>query len=155
VTRPLRFEFQVECSAAHAFSVWTSGIASWWPADHTVTGDAGLDIVLEPGVGGRIFERTASGTEHDWGEVTVWEPPDRLAYLWFLRADRADATDVAISFVADGSSRTRVEITHAGWERLGARGGAWRERNHQGWSTLLPHYRAGIAADVRRNGRAR
>jgi hypothetical protein len=37
-----------------------------------------------------------------------------------------------------------VEITHSGWERLGTRGGAWRERNHQGWSTLLPHYTAAV-----------
>ena len=155
MTPPLRFEFSVECPAPHAFSVWTSGIAAWWPADHTVTGEAGLDVVLEPVVGGRIFERTASGAEHDWGEVTVWEPPDRLAYRWFLRADRSDATDVAISFVAEGASRTRVEITHAGWERLGARGGAWRERNQQGWSTLLPHYRAAVGGGLRPNGRAR
>ena len=35
---------------------------------------------------------------------------------------------------------TRVEIEHRGWERLGAEGQGWRDRNMGGWSTLLPHY---------------
>ena len=76
--------------------------------------------------------------------MTVWEPPGRLGYLWHLRADRSDATDVTIRFTATDAG-TRVEIEHAGWDRLGARGGAWRERNHQGWSTLLPHYQEAVA----------
>ena len=63
-------------------------------------GEDGLTVVLERRPGGRIFERTASGVEHDWGEVTVWEPPARFAYLWHLRRDRSDATDVEIRFVA-------------------------------------------------------
>ena len=141
---PLRFSLDVACPADHAFAVWTSGIDTWWPADHTVTGGDGLAVVLEPGVGGRIFERTSGGAEHDWGELTVWDPPSRLEYLWFLRADRADATDVSVRFVPVGERLTRVEITHSGWERLGTRGGAWRERNHQGWSTLMPHYEAAV-----------
>jgi hypothetical protein len=58
--------------------------------------------------------------------------------------DRADATDVSISFVPTAGRGTRVEITHSGWERLGTRGGAWRDRNHHGWSTLLPHYEAAV-----------
>jgi uncharacterized protein YndB with AHSA1/START domain len=144
VTGPLRFVLDVDCSVEHAFTVWTEGIATWWPSDHTVTGGPGLLVVLEPRLGGRIFERTAAGDEHDWGEVTIWEPPARLAYRWFLRADRSDATDVSIDFVATEAARTRVEITHSGWERLGTRAGVWRERNHQGWSTLLPHYRSAL-----------
>ena len=96
-------------------------------------------------MGGRIYERTTDGNEHEWGEVTVWEPPARLDYLWHLRADRSDATDVSIRFIATEAG-TRVEIEHAGWERLGARGDTWRERNHQGWSTLLPHFRAAVAS---------
>nr|WP_239522361.1 SRPBCC domain-containing protein [Geodermatophilus sabuli] len=140
----MRFAVDVACPVERAFRVWTSGIGSWWPADHTVTGEAGLQVVLDGRVGGRVYERTAGGLEHDWGEVTAWEPPSRLAYRWFLRTDRADATDVEIRFVDTGAGTTRVEIEHRGWERLGARGEAWRDRNAGGWSTLLPHYRAAL-----------
>jgi uncharacterized protein YndB with AHSA1/START domain len=135
---PLRLSVQLDCPATHAFHVWTAKIALWWPADHTVSGEADLNVVLEPRVGGRIFERTAAGAEHDWGEVTVWEPPRRLGYLWHLRRDRADATEVDITFVDAGGS-TRVDIVHRGWDRLGALGPDWREANKGGWRTLLPH----------------
>lgn len=76
---PLNLTFEVACSAEHAFATWTARIGSWWPADHTVSGERCLDVILEPGIGGRIYERTQSGEEHQWGEVTVWEPPARLA----------------------------------------------------------------------------
>jgi uncharacterized protein YndB with AHSA1/START domain len=137
---PLRLSFEVACPVAHAFRVWTDDIARWWPADHSVSGEDDLIVVLEPQVGGRIYERTPAGVEHEWGEVTAWEPPDRFAYLWHLRRDRADATAVEIRFVGVGPGGTRVEIEHTGWERLGADAQEWRERNHGGWSTLLPHF---------------
>ncbi len=140
MSEPLRLSFEVACSAEHAFTTWTSRIAAWWPADHTVTGEPGIQVVLEPGVGGRIYERTPGGIEHDWGEVTAWEPPSRLAYLWHLRADRRQATDVEIRFTPVGQNATRVQIEHTGWERLGDRAHEGRERNHGGWRTLLPHY---------------
>lgn len=62
-----------------------------------------------------------------------------MRYLWHLRRDRRDATDVEITFTAhvDG---TLVTIVHSGWERLGAEGSQWRDRNRQGWAGLLPHY---------------
>ncbi len=141
---PLRMSFEVGCPVDHAFDVWTSKIARWWPADHSVSGENGMQVVLEGRPGGRIFERTSSGTEHEWGEVVVWEPPSRLAYLWHLRRDRADATEVEISFIDQGDETTRVEIEHRGWERLGAQGEIWRNANRAGWSTLLPHYVAAI-----------
>jgi hypothetical protein len=61
----------VACPAEHAIAMSTSRIGTWWPLDHTVTGDRDLAIVLEGGVGGRICERTAEGVQHDWGVVTV------------------------------------------------------------------------------------
>jgi len=144
MTPPLRMSFDVACSAEHAFNIWTSAIGEWWPSDHTVTGQPAA-VVMQSGVGGRIYERTADGVEHDWGEVTVWKPPTLLAYLWHLRADRSDATEVEIRFLARGTAATRVEIEHRGWDRLGTAGGEWRDRNRAGWQTLLPHFLAAIA----------
>ena len=142
---PLRLSFDVACRREVAFDVWTRRFGTWWPRSHSVTGDDDLEIVLEPRVGGRIFERTTTGVEHDWGEVTIWEPPSRFGYLWHLRRDRTDATDVEIRFVAGPGATTRVEIEHTGWERLGAEGQEWRDRNRGGWETLLPHYRDALA----------
>jgi uncharacterized protein YndB with AHSA1/START domain len=117
-------------------------------------GDADVEMVAEqpfrvgrPGADGddrgasrgRIFERTPAGQEHDWGEVLVWEPPHRLAYLWHLRQDRADATHVEISFRPEGDG-TRVSIVHSGWERLGDRADPLRDRNRRGWAGLVPHF---------------
>jgi hypothetical protein len=143
MTAPLKISFDVGCSAEHAFRVWTSRIDTWWPSDHTASGEAEV-VVLESGVGGRIFERTSDGVEHDWGEVTLWDPPTQLAYLWHLGADPTAATEVEIRFVAQGAATTRIEIEHRGWERLGKAADQWRDRNRAGWDTLLPHYLAQI-----------
>ena len=140
---PLRIEFTVACSPERAFEVWTGEISRWWPKGHSVSGDPGLTVTLEPGVGGRIFERTPEGAEHDWGEVLEWDPPRRLVYLWHLRFDRADATEVEITFSGE-SDETAVTIVHSGWERLGAAGAARRARNERGWAGLRPHFREAV-----------
>ena len=139
----LRMSFEVECSPEHAFDVFTAGIGTWWPRDHSITGAENLAVVIQSGVGGRIFERTPDGTEHEWGQVTVWEPPTRLVYLWHLARERANATEVDIRFVALGDEATRVEIEHRGWERV-ADAEVWRDRNRIGWESLLPHYVAAL-----------
>ncbi len=144
MTEPLRFTFDVACSAEHAFDIWTTRIGNWWPLDHTVSGQAEL-VVLQAGVGGRIYERTRDGLEHDWGQVTLWEPPKQLAYLWHLGTDHSSATEVVIQFHPLSECSTRLEIEHRGWQRLGQMGEQWRNRNRVGWTTLLPHFRAEIA----------
>jgi uncharacterized protein YndB with AHSA1/START domain len=147
MTEPLRITLDVDCPPQHAFTVWTSQIGTWWPRDHTLTGDP-EDIVLESGPGGRIYERSPAGVRHEWGQVTVWEPPWRLAYLWHLGRDSADATEVEIHFVDEDGGRTRVEIEHRGWERLGDRADALRGQNRAGWDSLLPHFVAAAAKGV-------
>jgi uncharacterized protein YndB with AHSA1/START domain len=143
---PLRLSFEVGCRPDHAFAVWTQQATRWWPVSHTVTAEPGLAVTFEPRLGGRIFERAPSGREVDWGEITAWDPPRRLAYTWFIRTDRADATDVEITFTAAGPSATRVDIEHSGWERLGQRGPGWRDANLGGWNGVIPVYEATCAS---------
>jgi hypothetical protein len=140
VIEPLTLSFDIDCDPDHAFETWTSRFSQWWPRGHSVSGDADVEVVLEPRVGGRIFERSPDGTEIDWGEVTQWEPPSRLGYLWHIRRDRADATDVELTFIDAGDGTTRLEIVHTGWERLGAGAHEWRDANRGGWANLLPHF---------------
>jgi hypothetical protein len=143
---PLKFSFVVECGVEHAFTTWTSRTSSWWPISHTVTSEPGLQVVFEGRPGGRIYERTPAGLEIEWGEITVWEPPHRLGYLWHIRTDRSDATEVEIRFADRGDATTRVDIEHRGWERLGARGPSWRDANLGGWSGVLPFYTAACSS---------
>jgi uncharacterized protein YndB with AHSA1/START domain len=139
MTEPLRTTFDVARPAEQVFRIWTADFGRWWPRGHTASGEASAQVMFEARLGGRIYERTASGVTHEWGEITVWEPPRRLGYQWYLRRDRTDATEVEITFHDEGVG-TRVEIEHRGWERLGAGGSDWREANKAGWGGLLPHF---------------
>jgi uncharacterized protein YndB with AHSA1/START domain len=144
MTEPLRLEFTVRCSPEHAFEMWATQASLWWPHDHSVSADPGITVTYEPRVGGRIYERTPAGVEHDWGEVLTWEPPTRITYLWHLARDRSDATEVEVTFSSEGDG-TIVTIEHRGWERFGAAGPDLRERNRRGWSGVIPHYEVACA----------
>lgn len=137
---PLRISEELACPAAHAFTVWTERISTWWPKGHSASGRPDAVMALEPRLGGRILERTPDGTEFEWGEITEWTPPERLAYRWYIGRTPAEATDVELTFVALGPDRSRLDIVQRGWERLGADAQSWRDANAGGWGALLPSF---------------
>jgi hypothetical protein len=59
---------------------------------------------------------------------------------------------VEISFVELEDGRTRVDIVHSGWERLGAEAQSWRDRNYAGWSGVLPPFIAAAQARAPEGG---
>ena len=102
---------------------------------------------LEPRLGGRIFERTPDGSEIDWGEITAWDPPHRLGYLWHIgRTSRGRHRRVELTFVDLGDGPTRLDIVHSGWDRLGADGAQFRHANTAGWDGTIPAFRAAAEA---------
>ena len=141
---PLVVEFEVDASAEHAFNVWTAKPSVWWPRSHTVSKDASAQIVFEPFAGGRVYERGADGSEHEWGEMLEWRPPRRLSYLWHPFFARDEATEVVVTF-SDRAGRTRVRIEQTGFERLGKPAGTDRRtRTEQAWSTIAEIYAASL-----------
>ena len=137
---PIRISVVVDCSADHAFDTWTRRATSWWPPEHTASHEPGARIIFEPRAGGRIFERTASGREIEWGQIVEWQPPRRLRYLWRIATEGKNATDVDIAFSEERNGETRVDIEHGGWDRLGELGQPWRDANHAGWDGVLPAF---------------
>jgi hypothetical protein len=131
----------------HAFDVWRAKASLWWPHGHSVSGDPRLTVTVEPRAGGRIYECTPAGVEHDWGEVLLWEPPHPLAWLCHLRFHRSDATESrSRSRPRTGARRSRSS-TAAGSAAAG-KGPERRDRNKRGWAGLPPRSIAACAATV-------
>jgi uncharacterized protein YndB with AHSA1/START domain len=143
---PLIVEFAVAATPAHAFDTWTRGCSSWWPAAHTISGDP-TAITFEPRAGGRIFEQSPDGDQHDWGTVLEWHPPTRLRYRWHLFFDVNEATEIDISF-APVDQGTAVRLEQRGWDRLGPAGPPRRTKTERVWSTLAARFIGACVADV-------
>jgi uncharacterized protein YndB with AHSA1/START domain len=125
-----------------AFRVYTEGVASWWPArTHSIGHERVETVVLEGRVGGRFYERLDDGTEHDWGEITTWDPPERLGMTWHPGRGRETAQQIEIRFIAEGQG-TRVEVEHTGWETLGDQAEATLANydSESGWTGVLGQY---------------
>jgi uncharacterized protein YndB with AHSA1/START domain len=138
---PVLRAITVERSPEDAFRLFTELAADWWPLrTHSVFEAESASVVFEPGIGGRILERSHTGAEAVWGEILVWEPPHRLVYTWHPGYEADDPpTEVEIRFTAAGDS-TRVELEHRGWEALADRAVTTRDAYSTGWQTVLDRY---------------
>jgi uncharacterized protein YndB with AHSA1/START domain len=145
IIEPVVVAIDVRRGIEEAFRVFTAEIGAWWPvAGHSVEPDRVEAVVLEAGVGGRLYERWHDGGRADWGRVLAWEPPDRLVLSWSPNPDRPAPTEVEVRFVAVEPDHTRVELEHRGWERLGGQGPRSRASYERGWPTVLQAF-AGTA----------
>jgi uncharacterized protein YndB with AHSA1/START domain len=141
----VRQTITVAASQQRAFEVFTAQLGTWWPKEFHIGKAEMADFVVEPKVGGRWFEVGVDGTECDTGRVTAFEPPDRLTLAWHLNGgfqydpDPAHASEVEVRFIAEGPTRTRVELEHRGFQRHGADAAAVHGSvsGPQGWTYIL------------------
>ena len=136
-----------------AFAVFTDGIGTWWPLQpYSIGSEPAVEAVVEPREGGRWFERSAAGTECDWGRVRVWDPPRRVVLSWEIscdwQPDPSATSEVEVRFTPDGDGRTRVELEHRGLETYAERAEEMRGMfgSENGWGKLLTQYAAAAEA---------
>ncbi len=138
---PLRLAFDVACSPEHAFVIWTERIGCVVAGrPHRLAASRTSRSCSRAASAGGSSSAPRPGPSTTGARSRSGSRRIGSATCWHLRRDRADATEVEIRFVRARRRATRVEIEHRGWERLGAEGQAWRDRNMGGWSTLLPHF---------------
>ncbi len=134
---PVRKVITVRQSVEDAFHIFTDQIGSWWPLQsHSRSGGEAVSCGIDGAVGGDLFEVLADGTRLTWGEVLAWEPPRRLAFTWQLSRTPEQAQNVEVTFAATETG-TRVELTHSGWERLGAEAMEVRAGYDSGWEVVF------------------
>jgi uncharacterized protein YndB with AHSA1/START domain len=120
----------VPVSQQRAFELFTSQLGRWWPREYSIGQSPMVDFILEPRIGGRWYEVGEDDKQCDTGRVTAFEPPSRIVLAWHLNGqfqfdpDPTHASEVEVRFVVEGSTQTRVEVEHRGFERHGADAGA-------------------------------
>ena len=115
----------VPVPVAEAFRIFVEEPLDWVPPGHKHLKDATY-IAIEPGVGGRFFERNDAGTEAVHGVITEWEPPSRLVMTWRVGEnwqpilDDEKASFIILSFTEAAPGSTKVVLTHSQFHRHGA-----------------------------------
>jgi hypothetical protein len=139
---PITHERSLRCDPARAFSTYTGRISEWWDPRYTANAETLEGVTIEPRVGGRVYATHSDMGEHDWGEVTVWEPGQRLVHSFTLAQDPQHPSEVAVEFVGEAGGCT-VLFAHGGWSDANA-----KDREKFGdWPIMLDRFAALADAD--------
>jgi uncharacterized protein YndB with AHSA1/START domain len=153
---PVRKAVLVQATPEKAFEVFTAGIDRWWPKSHGL-GDAPVrESIIEPFEGGRWYTKLQDGTEVVVGHVLTWQPGQRFVVSWEISANWkpdprvAFTSEVEVRFVPDVQGRTRVELEHRNFERMGEPDGdTMRKGVDGGWPTLLELFAKAVSIEAR------
>ena len=148
----VRTEVIVNAPPERAFRLFTERFDRVKPREHNMLSVDIAESVFEPRVGGRIYDRGADGSECQWGRVLAYEPSARIVFSWDINPQWRIETDpdrtshVEVRFIADGSTRTRVELEHRNLDRHGDGWEAMREgvRDDQGWPLYMGRFAAAV-----------
>ncbi len=144
----------VQAPVERAFVVFTAGMATWWPPEHHLIEAELAEMVVEPRVGGHIFDRGVDGSECHWARVLAYEPPHRFVFSWDIstqwkiETDLAKTSEVEVRFIAQAPDRTLVELEHRELQRHGDGWEGMRDSvgSPQGWQSGLELFAAKLAA---------
>ena len=150
MTSKVYVALRVKATPQRAFDVFVREIGEWWRPNmlFQTTPRAPGRLAFEAGEGGALTETLANGKVFEIGRITLWEPPERLAFSWRQANFPLDLhTEVEVRFEAVGEE-TRVSVEHRGFDQVpegAARHGFPDEvllmRLAEWWRALLTSYR--------------
>ncbi|MEN0066806.1 MAG: hypothetical protein AAGA48_32035 [Myxococcota bacterium] len=141
---------RVRAPLERTFVLFATQINTWWKRGPRFRFGEGREgnLILEPWVGGRFFERFVDAPDCVIGRVDVWEPPRagtstcRLVLAWSPPEGGREASKLEVRFktVAGG---TEVHLQHRGLEKhpgksgTGLRSTALRNVKAVWWADLV------------------
>ena len=145
----VRHEVIVDLPQEQAFWAFTD-LDRIKPREHNMLAVPIEQTVLEPQVGGDVYDRGVDGSTCRWGRVLTFDPPHTIAFSWDIGPDWQVATDltrtseVEVTFTTENEHRTRVTLVHRHLDRHGA---GWESMRNgvdidDGWPLYLARYQA-------------
>lgn len=124
-TTEIRHAVTVGVDIQRAFQVFTRRFDEIKPREHTLLAVPIAETVMEPWVGGRLYDRGADGDVCQWGRVLVVDEPRRIVFSWDIspqwqvETDPDRCSEVEVTFEPEAADRTLVTITHRHLDRHG------------------------------------
>ena len=144
----VRREIVVEAPIDKAFATFVERFGDIKPPEHNLLGSPIARTTFDTHVGGYIYDVGEDGSECRWARILAYEPPDRVVFswdigpTWQIESDPANTSEVEVRFVADGTSRTRLELEHRHLDRHGPGWESVRDgiADDAGWPLYLARY---------------
>jgi uncharacterized protein YndB with AHSA1/START domain len=148
----VRSTIVVDAPLDRAFTTFTRDIGTWWPPEHHLLEGELAEMVFEPRVGGHVYDRAVDGSECRWSRVLAYEPPHRVVFTWDIslqwqiETDPGRTSEIEVTFVAEGDTRTRVDLVHRHLERHGDgwEGMATAVGSPNGWDLGMAAFAAAV-----------
>jgi len=149
VVEPISKSLVVNAGIERAFALFIERFDAIKPREHNL---------LEPTVGGHIYDVGTDDRRCQWARVLAYEPPRRIVCswdigpAWQLQTDPARASEVEVRFIPERAERARVKLEHRHIERHGAgrQSVADGVGSDAGWPLYLDRYRELVTQDTRR-----
>ncbi|MDE2638811.1 MAG: SRPBCC domain-containing protein [Chloroflexota bacterium] len=120
----VQLEATVPLPPEDAFDTFVQQMDVWWPRrgvfpySFAPAETRPLHIRFEPQLGGRYYETFLDETEYEIGRITLYQPPEQLAYTWQDPAWQSE-TRIALAFSAEENG-ARVVYEQDGFAQAGA-----------------------------------
>jgi hypothetical protein len=134
---PIRHEYELTCTAEHAFEVYTRRIGEWWHPAYSPNPETLEAVEIEPGVGGRVLFKHRGEGQFSWGQVTEWQPPRRLSHTSVLAQPSDHPTQISVDFAPQGAG-CRIQFEHGGWND----GNVSVRQKFSDWQLILDRFAA-------------
>ncbi len=124
---------KINASKERVWEVIIQEIGSWWHSDFYAIPDS--KILLEPHVGGRLYEKSESGAEGLWYTVTGFYPHSAIEFVGHLRPEfGGPATSLLKLALTEENGVATLQISDA---LFGAVDENTRKNIDSGWKTLF------------------
>jgi uncharacterized protein YndB with AHSA1/START domain len=132
-------EVVIKAAPPRVFNAVTKEIAAWWGAPYLYTKLA-KNVVLEPKLGGRVYEVWGTGQGRLWGTITQIRKNEWIEITGTIGMKGAVQGIVSFSLEPKGES-TLVTLTH---HAIGQIGDEIKSGYVTGWNDLLGRLKAFI-----------
>lgn len=108
------FEVTVRAPRERVWSALVDETSNWWPKDF-FSAENPEGFVIEPQLGGRVYEAWHGGGGVLWGTVVVWSPGYRMTWACEMYPDWTGPGRSFVTFdLEDRGSETKITVSDSG-----------------------------------------